>query len=78
MLRLGGQLRAAMFHRRDLRFLVMRYGPVPLYLVNPGPHANLIVNMGETEKAQIDKEERNLLQDLCAYRSYFCAKGAGD
>lgn len=50
-------------------------GPYP-YLVNSGPHAYLIVNVGETEKAQINKEERNLLQDLCAYRSYFCAKEA--
>jgi len=50
-------------------------GPYP-YLVNPGPHAYVIVNVGETEKAQINKEERNLLQDLCAYQSYFCAREA--
>jgi hypothetical protein len=28
------------------------------YLVNPGPHAYMIVNVGETEKAQISKEPR--------------------
>ena len=48
-------------------------GPYP-YLVNPGPHAYLIVNVGETEQTQINNKERSLLEDLCAYRSYFCAK----
>jgi len=42
------------------------------YLINPGPHAYIIVNVGETEKAQINREERDLLKEVCSYRSYFC------
>jgi len=42
------------------------------YLVNPGPHAYVIVNAGETEKAQINHNEQALWQDLCKYRQYFC------
>lgn len=30
------------------------------------------MNVGETEKAQINGEERDLLKDLCSYRSYQC------
>jgi len=68
-----------MFYAPNLTSKELGGGPVMgqyPYLVNPGPHAYLIVNVGETEKAQINKEERDLLQDLCAYRSYFCAKDA--
>jgi len=46
-------------------------GPYP-YLVNPGPHAYIIVNVGEAEKAQINREERDLLKEVCSYRSDFC------
>ena len=42
------------------------------YLVNPGPHAYMIVNVGETEKAQINQGESDLLKEVCAYRSDFC------
>ena len=66
-----------MFYAPNLTSKELGGGPVMglyPYLVNPGPHAYLIVNVGETEKAQINKEERSLLEDLCAYRSYFCAK----
>lgn len=45
------------------------------YLVNPGPHAYMIVNVGETEKAQINREERELLEEVCACRSDFCLDG---
>ena len=45
------------------------------YLINAGPHAYIIVNVGETEKAQINHEERDLLRELCAYRSDFCLEG---
>jgi hypothetical protein len=45
------------------------------YLVNPGPHAYMIVNVGETEKAQINQEESDLLKEVCAYRSDFCLDG---
>lgn len=46
------------------------------YLINSGPHAYIILNVGETEKAQINRESRDLLKELCAYRFYFCAEGA--
>ena len=45
------------------------------YLVNPGPHAYMIVNVGETEKAQINGEESDLLKEVCAYQSDFCMDG---
>jgi hypothetical protein len=46
------------------------------YLVNPGPHAYMIVNVGETEKAQINSEESDLLKEVCTYRSDFCMDGS--
>jgi hypothetical protein len=46
------------------------------HLINAGPHAYIILNVGETEKAQITREFRDLLRELCGYRSYFCAEGA--
>ena len=52
-------------------------GPYP-YLVNAGPHAYIIVNVGEAEKAQINREERDLRKEVCSYRSDFCIdKGSG-
>lgn len=45
------------------------------YLVNPGPHAYIIVNVGEKEKAQISQQEAGLLRDLCAFRTDFCLSG---
>ena len=42
------------------------------YLINPGPHAYIIVNVGEAEKAQINQEESDLLREICAYRNDFC------
>jgi hypothetical protein len=49
-------------------------GPYP-YLINPGPMAYLILNVGETEKAQIDRDSQELLKEACAYRSDLCLKG---
>jgi len=66
-----------MFYAPNLTSKELGGGPVMglyPYLVNPGPHAYLIVNVGETEQTQINNKERSLLEDLCAYRSYFCAK----
>ncbi|HEX8765616.1 MAG TPA: hypothetical protein VF740_10665 [Candidatus Acidoferrum sp.] len=42
------------------------------YLINPGPHAYMIVNVGEAEKAQMNQEESDLLRELCTYRTDFC------
>jgi hypothetical protein len=50
-------------------------GPYP-YLINPGPHAYIIVNVGEAQKAQINSESQDLVRELCAYRSYFCSEKA--
>ena len=50
-------------------------GPYP-YLINAGPHAYMIVNVGETEKAQINRESEDLIKDLCAYRSDLCIETA--
>ena len=64
-----------MFYAPNLTSKDVGGGPVMgryPYLINPGPHAYMIVNVGETEKAQINQEERDLLNELCVYRSDFC------
>jgi hypothetical protein len=68
-----------MFYAPNLTSRDIGGGPVMgqyPYLINPGPQAYIILNVGETEKAQITRESRDLLRELCAYRSYFCADGA--
>lgn len=68
-----------MFYAPNLTSADIGGGPVMgqyPYLINPGPHAYIIVNVGETEKAQINHESQDLLRELCAYRSYFCSEGA--
>ena len=50
-------------------------GPYP-YLINAGPHAYMIVTVGETEKAQINRESEDLIKELCAYQSNLCIQGA--
>lgn len=49
-------------------------GPYP-YFINPGPMAYLILNVGQTEKAQINNDSAELLKEACAYRSDLCIKG---
>jgi hypothetical protein len=49
-------------------------GPYP-YFINPGPMAHVILNVGATEKAQIDRDSEGLLKEACAYSSGFCIKG---
>ena len=49
-------------------------GPYP-YLINSGPHAYIILNVGEAEKSQINREEGELLKEVCSYRSDFCLEG---
>ena len=68
-----------MFYAPNLSSKDVGGGPVMgqyPYLINAGPHAYIILNVGETEKAQITRESQNLLRELCAHRSYFCADGA--
>lgn len=68
-----------MFYAPNLTSKDIGGGPVMgqyPYLINPGPHAYIIVNVGETEKAQINHESQDLLRELCAYKSYFCSEGA--
>jgi len=36
----------------------------------------MIVNVGEAEKVQINKDEAALLKELCLYRADFCLSGA--
>lgn len=49
-------------------------GPYP-YLINAGPHAYMILNVGDAEKSQINRESQDLIKDLCAYRSNLCIDG---
>ena len=49
-------------------------GPYP-YFINPGPMAYLILNVGETEKAQINRDSQELLKEACVYRSDLCIDG---
>lgn len=68
-----------MFYAPNLTSKDIGGGPVMgqyPYLINPGSHAYIIVNVGETEKAQINRESQDLLRELCAYKSYFCSEGA--
>jgi hypothetical protein len=48
-------------------------GPYP-YFINPGPMAYIILNVGETEMAQINRESQNLLREACAARADLCVK----
>jgi hypothetical protein len=64
-----------MFYAPNLTSKDIGGGPVMgqyPYLINSGPHAYMVVNVGEAEKAQINRESQDLLKELCAYRSYFC------
>ena len=68
-----------MFYAPNLSSKDIGGGPVMgryPYLINPGPHAYVIVNVGEAEKAQINREEVDLLRDLCVYRVDFCLTAA--
>jgi len=68
-----------MFYAPNLSSKEIGGGPVMgryPYLINPGPHAYMIVNVGEAEKAQINGEEADLLKELCAYRGDFCMDAA--
>jgi hypothetical protein len=47
------------------------FGPYP-YLANPGPHAYMILHVGAAEKAEINREHRDLLREVCAYRADYC------
>ena len=49
-------------------------GPYP-YFINPGPMAYLILNVGETEREQINRDSAELLKEACAYCSDLCIKG---
>jgi hypothetical protein len=68
-----------MFYAPNLTSKDIGGGPVMgryPYLVNLGPHAYMIVNVGETEKAQINVEESDLLKEVCGYQSEFCMDGS--
>ena len=67
-----------MFYAPNLTSKDIGGGPVMgryPYLVNPGPHGYIILNVGEKEKAQINQEQAGLLKDLCAFRTEFCLSG---
>src|SRR5262245_33348172 len=49
--------------------------PVPSpypFIFEQGPHGSVIQLLGETERAKILTEERQLLADLCKYRAVLC------
>jgi hypothetical protein len=47
------------------------FGSYP-YLANPGPHAYMILHVGAAEKAEINRENQDLLKEICAYRGIYC------
>jgi hypothetical protein len=51
------------------------FGAYP-YLANPGPHAYMILHVGAAEKAEINRENADLLKEICAYRSIYCLDAA--
>jgi hypothetical protein len=51
------------------------FSPYPFVLPQgPGPHDVIIVLVGESEKAKILADSRDLLSELCSYRKYLCLK----
>lgn len=47
--------------------------PYPFILPQgPGPHDVIILLVGQTEKAAILSESKDLLDELCSYRKYLC------
>jgi hypothetical protein len=49
------------------------FSPYPFLLQqSPGPHDVIILSVGETEKAKILADSRDLLSKLCSYRKYLC------
>jgi hypothetical protein len=42
------------------------------YLANPGPHAYMILHVGAAETAEINRENQDLLHEICAYRAIYC------
>ena len=51
-------------------------GPYP-YILDQGPLGYMIVNMGDTEKANIVKESEGLLKELCSFRAELCIGQSG-
>lgn len=45
------------------------------YLINQGPMGYLILNAGEAEKAQINRESADLLREACLVRTDLCMPG---
>jgi hypothetical protein len=53
------------------------FGPYPFILsMSPGRDDVIILLVGETEKAKILSESRDLLAELCSYRNYLCTTDA--
>ena len=53
------------------------FGPYPFILsMSPGRDDVIILLVGETEKAKILSESKDLLGDLCSYRDYLCTTEA--
>ncbi len=49
------------------------FSPYPFILPQgPGPHDVIILLVGETEKAKILADSKDLLNELCSYRKYLC------
>ena len=64
-----------MFYAPNLTSQDIGGGPVMgryPYLINPRPHAYLIVNVGSAEREQINQEESPLIKEVCAYRDDLC------
>ena len=47
--------------------------PYP-FILDEGPHGYMIQLIGEAEKVKILADQKSLLADLCAYRSFLCLK----
>ncbi|HLQ02132.1 MAG TPA: hypothetical protein VK143_07550 [Burkholderiales bacterium] len=51
-------------------------GPYP-YILDQGPLGYMILNVGDTEKANIVKESDGLLKELCSFRTELCIAHTG-
>ena len=50
-------------------------GPYP-FIFEQGPQGYMILLLGEEEKAKVVADSKQLLADLCAYRSSLCLNSA--
>lgn len=47
------------------------------FVIQPGPHAYIVVRAHEAERARIVEEYREMLERLCVLKELWCVEGVG-